>query len=314
MGGDQSDGRFANGPLFREDRRRRFHVDAAARRARQGRARPQRHAVRRTAGSSARMVDRGPSAGHPASRGMAVPRSELGSAPFGEFTHSPVGQGISTHPLHRIVIEAARAAEVPKRVGPRMLRRSIATHLFEDGVDIRVIQGSARSRRAPHHRAPCQGRVRTMRAVVSSLDRHALLPARDCRPAEAMVASIEVADILRVAGPAFPASRAGHLSLAEVKVKVGGLDPLPDRRMLAFAERRPLRRARRPSARRPQLMPQLALSPLPGRGGEGPAGRAPDRPAAGRIRPRRLHAARRDRLPEQAGCEQLLVQGVGGRP
>jgi integrase/recombinase XerD len=87
------------------------------------------------------------------------------------FPGQHVGKPISTRQLHRIVVEAARAAEIAKRVGPHTLRHSFATHLLEDGVDIRVIQALLGHAKLENTAFYTQVATRTVRAVVSPLDR-----------------------------------------------------------------------------------------------------------------------------------------------
>jgi integrase/recombinase XerD len=67
------------------------------------------------------------------SKGVMLPDGWL-------FPGMDIENHISTRHLGRIVSEAAKAAGIAKRVSPHTLRHSFATHLLEEGVNIRVIQ------------------------------------------------------------------------------------------------------------------------------------------------------------------------------
>lgn len=89
---------------------------------------------------------------------------------------------ISTRQLYRIVVEAAQAADIAKRVGPHTLRHSFATHLPEDGTDIRIIQvllGHAKLNNTAFYTKVA---TRTVRTVTSPLDKLGLLKPGEISP------------------------------------------------------------------------------------------------------------------------------------
>ena len=90
---------------------------------------------------------------------------------------------ISTRQLHRVVVAAAEAAEIAKRVGPHTLRHSFATHLLEDGVDIRVIQVLLGHVKLETTSLYTKVATRTVRAVISPLDKLGIMTSREASPA-----------------------------------------------------------------------------------------------------------------------------------
>lgn len=88
---------------------------------------------------------------------------------------------ISTRQLHRIVVEAAQAADIAKRVGPHTLRHSFATHLLEDGTDIRVIQVLLGHTKLENTALYTKVATRTVHAVISPLDRLALFKTEEIK-------------------------------------------------------------------------------------------------------------------------------------
>ena len=130
---------------------------------------------------------------------------------------------LSTRQLNRAVHAAAQAAGIQKRVTPHTLRHSFATHLLEQDIDIRVIQVLLGHAKLETTALYTRVAIKTIRTVMSPLDRICALCRRTRRGRTADTAavsrpSLEVADIFHRHGAAWRAAHAGHLSLGQLKV------------------------------------------------------------------------------------------------
>jgi len=78
---------------------------------------------------------------------------------------------ITTRQLSRVVEAAAAAAGLTKNVSPHTLRHSFATHLLEDGVDIRVIQVLLGHAKLDNTALYTRVATKIVRTVISPLDK-----------------------------------------------------------------------------------------------------------------------------------------------
>ena len=78
---------------------------------------------------------------------------------------------ITTRQLRRVVEGAAIAAGLTKNVSPHTLRHSFATHLLEDGTDIRVIQVLLGHAKLDNTALYTRVATKTVRTVTSPLDK-----------------------------------------------------------------------------------------------------------------------------------------------
>ena len=78
---------------------------------------------------------------------------------------------ITTRQLSRVVEAAAIAAGLSKNVSPPTLRHSFATHLLDDGVDIRVIQVLLGHAKLDNTALYARVATKTVRTVTSPLDK-----------------------------------------------------------------------------------------------------------------------------------------------
>ena len=89
---------------------------------------------------------------------------------------------LSTRQFYRVVVEAGLAAGIDKRIGPHTLRHCFATHLLEDGIDVRIIQvllGHAKLETTAFYTTVA---TRVLRYVTSPFDRLAMTAAERRAP------------------------------------------------------------------------------------------------------------------------------------
>jgi integrase/recombinase XerD len=98
------------------------------------------------------------------------------------FPGRDVLQPITTRQLHRVVRDTAAAVGIQKRVSPHTLRHSFATHLLEQGVDIRLIQVALGHSKLDTTARYAHVASKVLRDMVSPLDRLTPLAPRKGTP------------------------------------------------------------------------------------------------------------------------------------
>ena len=163
---------------------------------------------------------------------------------------------LSARQLCRVVRAAAQAAGITKRVSPHTLRHSFATHLLEQGVDVRVIQTLLGHAKLDTTALYTRVANTTIRAVTSPLDRLASSIEERPRPVRPSRAAVhrpkpEVADVFHHHGADWRRANAGHVSRRSAPSNVG------DRAVPLGRARRqcPALRGLRPQPHRLQLVP-----------------------------------------------------------
>ena len=142
----------------------------------------------------------------------------------------PVAYGhLTTRQFGRLFKDATKAAGLRKAVSLHSLRHSFATHLLEDGKDIRLIQallGHEKLDTTARYTRVATGLIAKVESPIARLS-HAAPQAGQAKPREAAGAIappvmvrpvLELADILREHGPAWREANRGHASLDQLKV------------------------------------------------------------------------------------------------
>ena len=239
-------------------------------------------------------------------------RRDAGVAPERRWLFPGRHGHLTTRQFGRLFKDAAKAAGLRKAVSLHSLRHSFATHLLEDGKDIRLIQallGHEKLDTTARYTRVATGLIAKVESPLARLS-HAAPQAGDARRSGSRRRDSAVGH-----GPTGSGAR-GHPPRARSRLARGQPRPREPRPVEGDERNRALphggaRRPRgalrergvRPYAHRLQLVRQQALPQVPGRGVAPMAGRPGSGAAARPVLSRRLHAAEqaaRHRLPEQA--------------
>lgn len=139
--------------------------------------------------------------------------------PHGQLFPGRIGTDpIPARPLRRVMPEAAERAEIHKQVSPHTSRDLFATHMHEQGVDIRVIQLLLGHVNGSTTGIYTQVSSKTMRAVARPLDQIVAVMEGRAPPGQADARLTRGRRHLPQGRGCISRGHAGHLSLGQLKI------------------------------------------------------------------------------------------------